>query len=105
MKNKAINALIEMGMPANIKGFKYIIEAMCLFGDYEWRSRKITMLYHEIGKRNNDTPSRVEQAIRHAFGVVLSKNNKESLEKYLTIKNPTNSNLLHVLYLRLSQEE
>lgn len=30
MKNKAINALIEMGMPANVKGFHYIAEAMAL---------------------------------------------------------------------------
>ena len=35
MKNKTINALIEMGIPANIKGFKYIVDAMVLFSEDE----------------------------------------------------------------------
>lgn len=105
MKNKAINALIEMGMPAEIKGFKYIVDAMCLFEDVEWRRGKITTLYFKIGQMNDDTPSRVERAIRHAFGIVITKGNLESVEKYLTMQSPTNGNLLHVLYLRLTQED
>lgn len=105
MKNKAINALVEMGMPADINGFQYITDAMCLFEEKEWRQGNITFLYMKIGKMNETTPSRVERAIRHAFGVVLTKGNLEAVEKYLTMQNPTNGNLLHVLYLRLSQEE
>lgn len=31
MRNRAINALIEMGMPANIKGFGYIVDVIGLF--------------------------------------------------------------------------
>lgn len=105
MKNKAINALIEMGMPADIKGFQYIIDAMCLLEEDEWRSAKTTLLYYEVGKRNNTTPSRVERAMRHAFGVVLNKGDLETVEKYLTLQNTNNGNLLRVLYYRLSQEE
>lgn len=44
MKNKAINALIEMGLPADIKGFHYIVDAMCLLESTEWRNGKITAL-------------------------------------------------------------
>lgn len=105
MKNKTVNALIEMGMPADIRGFHYIVDAMCLFEEKEWRCGKIIPLYQKIGKMNNTTLSRVERAIRHAFGVVLTKGNSEIVEKYLTLQNTTNGNLLHVLYLRLSQEE
>ncbi|MCI9621612.1 MAG: hypothetical protein HFG85_17170, partial [Dorea sp.] len=48
MKNKAVNALIEMGMPANVKGFQYITDAMVLFEeDKAWRS-KLTALYRKI---------------------------------------------------------
>lgn len=36
MKNKTINALLEMGMPADIKGFHYIVDAMCLFEHEGW---------------------------------------------------------------------
>lgn len=104
MRNKAINALIEMGMPTDIKGFRYIVDVMCMFEEDEWRSSKITVLYREIGKRNADTASRVERAIRHAFGVVLSAGDPRAVEKYLTLLHPTNGNLLHTLYLRLKQE-
>ena len=105
MKNKAINALIEMGMPADIRGFQYIVDAMEMFVNKEVRTGKVTTLYYEIAKMHNTTASRVERTIRHAFSVVLTKGNLESVEKYLTLQNHTNGNLLHVLYLRLSQEE
>lgn len=104
MKNKAINALIEMGMPADIRGFNYIVDAMCLFESDELRKGNITALYAEIAKMNGTTASRVERATRHAFQVLLTKGNLESVEKYLTMQNTTNGNLLHVLYLRLKQE-
>lgn len=105
MRNKVINALIEMGMPASIKGFDYIIEAMCLFDkDDEWRTGKTTTLYWKIGQICKSTPSRVERAMRHAFQTVLTTGNLETVNKYLTFQNMTNSNLLAVLYFRLSQE-
>ena len=105
MKNKAINALIEIGIPSNIKGFRYIVDAMVLFEDEGIRFGKTTFLYKKIAEMNETTPSRVERAIRHAFAIVLTKGNLETVEKYLTMQNTTNGNLLHVLYLRLSQED
>lgn len=105
MKNKTINALIDMGMPAGTKGFGYIVEAMALFEEEEWREGKITALYYGIAKKKNTTPSSVERTIRHAFGETLKNGNQEAIEKYLSFHNTTNGNLLHVLYLRLTQEE
>lgn len=105
MKEKTVNALIEMGMPAGIKGFNYIVDIMCLFKEDEsWKKGKITSLYEKVGKINNVTASGVERAIRHAFGIVLSKGDLKAVEKYLTTQHPTNGNLLHVLYLKLVQE-
>ena len=105
MKNKATNALIEMGMPADIRGFKYIVDAMQMFEDKTVRTGKITTLYSEIAKLHDTTASRVERAIRHAFGRVILKGDLSIVEKYLTLQSTTNGNLLHVFYLRLTQEE
>ncbi len=104
MKNKAVNALIEMGMPANIKGFQYIAEAMELFkADEVWRM-KISMLYYKLSVMYDTTPAAVERAIRHAFSVVLTRRNLQNVEKYLDLQNTANGNLLSVFFLKLSQE-
>lgn len=106
MKNKTINALIEMGMPANIKGFHYIVEIMTMFQEDETLIfDKTTALYKKLAEKDNSTASRVERAIRHAFGSVLIKGNMQAVKKYLTHQNTTNGNLLNVLYLKLTQEE
>ena len=106
MKNKAVNALIEMGMPADIKGFHYIAEAMELMETentpryWGW----MTELYQKISEIHDDTPSRVERAIRHAFSIVLTSGYLGAVEKYLTMQKTTNGNLLATFFLRLSQE-
>lgn len=104
MRNKAINALLEMGMPADIKGFDFIVDAMEMFQNEEIRNGKTTFLYALIAKKNDSTAPRIERAIRHAFSVVLTKGNLEMAEKYLSLQRTTNGNLLHVLYIRLTQE-
>lgn len=105
MRNKAMNALIEMGVPADSLGFKYITDIMCLFEkDETWIRGKITMLYYKIAKMNNTAAPRVERAVRYAFGEVLTKGNLEAVSKYLSFENTKNGNLLAVFYIRLSQE-
>ena len=105
MRNRAVNALIEMGMPANIKGFDYIVDAMCLFDEDEsWKFGKTTDLYRKLAQINKTTSSRVERAIRHAFQNILIKGNLKAVEKYLTFYNTANSNLLAVFYIKLLQE-
>lgn len=106
MKQKTINALLDMGMPANIKGFDYIVDTMILFeSDDNYYHGKVMNIYGKVAKQNNTTASCVERAIRHAFSIVLTKGNSQEVSKYLTENNTTNSNLLHVLYLRLTQNE
>lgn len=104
MRNKAINALIEMGMPANIKGFDYITDAMCLYAEDEIWRYKTSILYLKLAQKYKTTPSGVERCIRHAFEIVITKGYLEVVEKYLTLQNTTNGNLLSVLYFRLSRE-
>lgn len=105
MKNKAVNALLEMGMPANVKGFQYIAEAMEFIekeGTQQWGW--MTALYWRLSEKYDDTPSRVERAIRHAFSIVLTSGYLDAVEKYLTLQKTTNGNLLATFFLRLSQE-
>lgn len=105
MRNKAINVLIEMGVPADIKGFQYIVDAMELFEDEKIKNGKITMLYCDIAEMHGTTAAGVERSIRHAFSVAITKGKPACVEKYLTMQNTSNGNLLHVLYLRLTQED
>lgn len=105
MKNKAINALIEMGVTAGTKGFQYIVDAMVLFENEDVRSEQIMRVYEKIAAMHNASKSGVERCIRHAFETALSYGNLKASEKYLTTKKTTNGNLLHVLYWRLTQEE
>lgn len=106
MKQKTINILLEMGMSANIKGFSYITDAMVLFNDdMKFYHGKTMDLYNKIAEKNNTTSSRVERAIRHAFTTVLKKGDSQIIDKYLPKQNTSNSNLLHVLYLRITQNE
>lgn len=104
IKERAVNALIEMGLPANIKGFKFIVSAMELFADETYDSTKTIDLYKKIAEIYGDKYTRVERAIRHAFAVLIQKGDYDAVNKYLTFQNTKNSNLLAVLYLRILQE-
>jgi hypothetical protein len=104
IKDKAKDVLIRMGMPASILGIEYIVEIMELFENGR-QNVKITALYEDIGISHNSTGSRVERAIRHAFGIVITKGNHDLIEKYLSFDNTTNSALLKILFYRLKQEE
>lgn len=106
MRNRAINALIEMGVSADTKGFYYIVDAMCMLAENESYVRGNTgALYECIAKKNSASYSRVERAIRHAFQSILTDGNTFMVDKYLSRSNTATGNLLRVLYIRLTQEE
>lgn len=106
MRSEIVDVLLEIGIPANVKGFTYIHDAMVLFDtDAYYSSGKICSLYAAIAKKRNTRPSSVDRAIRHAFETAISKGNRESIEYYLDLVNTQNSNLLKTLFLRMKQEE
>lgn len=52
MRNRIINALIELGLPANVKGFKYIVEIVNEYAkDESLMSGKLEVLYYMLGKK------------------------------------------------------
>ena len=104
MDMNIVDVLLSIGIPAGTKGFTYICDAMEIFDkDTYYAGGKIGVLYHEIAKKRDSTPSRVERAIRHAFVTAIKKGDEDQLKRYLDLSNTQNSNLLRTLYLKIRQ--
>ena len=79
-----IDVLMNIGVPAGIKGFTYICDAIELFNtDPYYPDGKISALYIDIAKKYHTTPSRVERSIRHAFDIALTKGDPDMVSRYL----------------------
>ncbi|MFX3674803.1 MAG: sporulation transcription factor Spo0A [Paenisporosarcina sp.] len=100
-----ITAVIkEIGVPAHIKGYAYLREAIhMVYEDIELLGSITKVLYPEIGTKFNTTASRVERAIRHAIEVAWNRGNYESISKtfgytvhHLKSK-PTNSEFIAMI--------
>lgn len=104
-----VTAIIhEIGVPAHIKGYQYLREAiMIAVQDMEVINAVTKVLYPEVAKRFNTTPSRVERAIRHAIEVAWDRGDLETLQKYFgytvnsTKGKPTNSEFIAMIADRL----
>lgn len=104
MKDYVIDVLMNIGVPAGIKGFTYICDAIELFNtDPYYPDGKISALYIDIAKKYHTTPSRVERSIRHAFDIALTKGDPDMVSRYLDLTNRQNSTLLRTLYLRIGK--
>lgn len=103
MRKKTIDALIELGVPANMKGFHYICDAMEIYAaDETYLTAKTCRLYQEIAEKHATVASKVEKCMRHAFDRAVTYGNLDSLNAYMTAaQKPTNGNLLACLYLKL----
>lgn len=95
------NIIHEIGVPAHIKGYMYLREAITMVvNDMELLSAVTKELYPSIAKKYNTTASRVERAIRHAIEVAWSRGQVETINKIFgyTIHNdkgkPTNSEFI-----------
>ena len=111
-----VTAMIhEIGVPAHIKGYQYLREAiMIAVGDMDVINAVTKVLYPEVAHRFSTTPSRVERAIRHAIEVAWDRGDLETLQKYFgyTVNSakgkPTNSEFIAMIadriQLRLKQQ-
>lgn len=104
-KQKIENVLLKIGIPASLKGFKYIIDAVMIIDEFGLRS--VTKnLYPDVAKINGTTASRVERAIRHALELTRSrKGDPEVINHYIGFENVQNSNSLSMLHLRIKEEQ
>lgn len=101
LETEITNVIHEIGVPAHIKGYMYLREAITMVvKDMELLSAVTKELYPSIAKKYNTTASRVERAIRHAIEVAWSRGQVETINKIFgyTIHNdkgkPTNSEFI-----------
>ncbi|WP_207755038.1 sporulation transcription factor Spo0A [Alkaliphilus hydrothermalis] len=107
------NIIHEVGVPAHIKGYVYLREAITMVvSNMELLSAVTKELYPSIAKKYNTTASRVERAIRHAIEVAWSRGKVDTINTLFgyTINNdkgkPTNSEFIAMVAdkLRLEQQ-
>lgn len=101
----------EIGIPAHIKGYRYLREAiMMVVNRVEFLAGVTKELYPTIARNHGTTPSRVERAIRHAIEVAWSRGNLEVLNLLFghTVNRergkPTNSEFIAMVADRLRME-
>lgn len=107
MDGKISSLLLELRVPAHIKGHAYLREAINqVYADDDMYGCFTTILYPEIAEKFNTAPNRVERAIRHAIEVSWRKNKEHPL--YVSNFNktkPTNSEFIALIADKLKLEE
>lgn len=74
--------MLDIGVPAHLKGYHYLRDAILLSGkDMEVVSSVTKLLYPTIAKHFKTTDQKVERAIRNAIEVSWSRGNTETFEK------------------------
>ncbi len=108
LESTVTSIIHEIGVPAHIKGYQYLREAiMIAVEDMDVINAVTKVLYPEVARRFNTTASRVERAIRHAIEVAWDRGDLETLQKYFgyTVSNakgkPTNSEFIAMIADRL----
>ena len=104
IESMVTNIIHEIGVPAHIKGYQFLRDAILLtMNEPEYINAVTKRLYPEIAKKNGTTASRVERAIRHAIEVAWDRGDVDTLNSYFgyTIHNlrgkPTNSEFIAMI--------
>ena len=103
--------LHEVGVPAHIKGYMYLREAIVLvYNNIEVLNSVTKVLYPEIARTFNTTSSRVERAIRHAIEIAWVRGNVDAISDIFSYtisyakSKPTNSEFIAMISDRLRLE-
>jgi len=111
MDVEVTNIIREIGIPAHIKGYQYLRDAiMMIINEIELLGAVTKVLYPMIAEKYSTTPSRVERAIRHAIEVAWGRGNMEMINKIFgyTVKlekgKPTNSEFMAMIADKLRME-
>lgn len=98
------NIIHEIGVPAHIKGYQYLREAIIVaVEDMDVINAITKVLYPQVAKTFQTTPSRVERAIRHAIEVAWDRGDLDTLQRFFgyTVSNtkgkPTNSEFIALI--------
>ena len=111
MEAMVTSIIHEIGVPAHIKGYQYLREAIILaVNDMDVINAITKVLYPQVAKTFQTTPSRVERAIRHAIEVAWDRGDLDTLQRFFgyTVSNtkgkPTNSEFIAMIADRLTLE-
>ncbi len=101
----------EIGVPAHIKGYQYLREAIIMvYNDVEILGSVTKILYPQIADHFSTTSSRVERAIRHAIEVAWSRGNSDAIGRVfgytvnMSKAKPTNSEFIAMIADKLRME-
>ena len=104
LENRVTNMLHEIGIPAHIKGYHYLRDAiMMAVEDMDVLNAITKILYPTVAKKYQTTSSRVERAIRHAIEVAWSRGKLDTLDELFgyTVSTgkgkPTNSEFIALI--------
>lgn len=104
LESDVTNIIHEIGVPAHIKGYHYLRDAIMMsVNDAEMLGSITKLLYPSIAKQHKTTPSRVERAIRHAIEVAWSRGKVDTIDELFgyTVNNgkgkPTNSEFVALI--------
>lgn len=100
--------LHEVGVPAHIKGYLYLREAITMvYHNLDILGSITKVLYPDVAKKFNTTSSRVERAIRHAIEIAWVRGNVEAISEIFSYtisynkSKPTNSEFIAMIADRL----
>jgi len=104
LESDVTNMIHEIGVPAHIKGYQYLRDAIMMsVKDMEMLNSVTKVLYPTIAKNHQTTPSRVERAIRHAIEVAWSRGKMDTIDELFgyTVSigkgKPTNSEFIALI--------
>ena len=104
IESEVSKILLQIGVPAHIKGYQYLRSAILMTIDDNDVINSVTkVLYPTVAKKYQTTTSRVERAIRHAIEVAWDRGDVDTLNSYFgyTIHNsrgkPTNSEFIAMI--------
>ena len=108
LEERIANLFLTVGIPAHIKGYQYLREAIIIaVNDMDVINAITKVLYPQVAKTFGTTPSRVERAIRHAIEVAWDRGDLDTLQRFFgyTVSNtkgkPTNSEFIALIADRL----
>ena len=111
LDEKLASLFLTIGIPAHIKGYSFLREAVKMVIENPDVINRITKeLYPGIGQRFNTSASKVERAIRHAIEVAWSRGRIDTLNKAFGCRiaqpdeKPTNGEFIALLADKLSVE-
>lgn len=112
LDERIANIFLSMGIPAHIKGYHFLREAIKLVvNDREMINAITKDLYPTVALNFNTTSSKVERAIRHAIDVAWTRGQMENINMlfgsklYVKHEKPTNGEFIALIADRLSIEK